>query len=486
MGEVRVFYAQGAPPSRGAISPAPQPSYLTQDRRALAGFGQAISQQGAAFLDHIQRVDVFNQTTEIEGATTESYSNFLNNLATDPDPSSYLSKYGEWSKAEQKNIDAMKNPESRRRAKGWFNKKSASWYNQVQSNATGRVIRDSKDELTLGTERAIGNRDPDALARAITKAFESGVIGEHGAALELERGMEEIAIGMREEAIENIKPDLVDAIAVNNKPEDGYEALDAATAQLVEDGILTEQEAAETNKKLGDWIDSYVSGRIKAAKEADKLTTMQSYRGLSKPILNGELTYEDIDNSDLRETRRTGEQVSDADRWRKYIKGSHKDAPTRSTPEGHTVSFAAVYDVATLQLSPKEGYDVLLEARFVDGSITNEQYEWAVDKIENPYPKHVNEDLKATMKSNLEDFNRLFRADDERNKKVNEALISWADEQIEKGKTPSKKEMFAMSSAFRAGGGQPHDIGAVIERGGQEWEIVGFDDDGEALVELIE
>jgi len=57
---------------------------------------------------------------------------------------------------------------------------------------------------------------------------------------------------------------------------------------------------------------------------------------------------------------------------------------------------------------------------------------------------------------------------------------------VKKEKTPSKKEMFAMSSAFRAGGGQPYDIGATIERGGQEWEIVGFDEDGEPLVELIE
>jgi hypothetical protein len=72
------------------------------------------------------------------------------------------------------------------------------------------------------------------------------------------------------------------------------------------------------------------------------------------------------------------------------------------------------------------------------------------------------------------------------NKKVNEALISWVDEQIEKEKIPTKKEMYAMSSAFRAGGGQPYDIGAVIEQGGRQWEIVGFDEDGEPLVELIE
>ena len=78
MGNVQVFRSQATPSARGRISPAPQPSYLTQDKRALAGFGRAISQQGVAFLDHIQRVDVFNQLSATEGATTESYSNFLN------------------------------------------------------------------------------------------------------------------------------------------------------------------------------------------------------------------------------------------------------------------------------------------------------------------------------------------------------------------------------------------------------------------------
>jgi len=188
----------------------------------------------------------------------------------------------------------------------------------------------------------------------------------------LESGIE---TQIAQSSIENIKPNLIAAIAKRNKKEDGYEVLDMAMAQLVKDGILTKPEAAEANKNLGDWLDNYVSGRIKAAKESDKLTTIQSYKELSKPILQGELTYDDIENSGLRETKRSGDVMSDADRWREYIKGSYKETPTKNAPEGHTVSFAAVYDVATLQLSPKEGYDVLLEARFIDQSITNEQFD---------------------------------------------------------------------------------------------------------------
>ncbi len=323
-------------------------------------------------------------------------------------------------------------------------------------------------EKELIRSQVIDKNNPDDIGPTFTKLEAARILA---------RTRNMAAMAIKDIAIESIKPDLIAAIARRNNKEDGYEVLNAAMAQLAKDGILTEPEAAEANKKLGDWIDNYVAGRIKAAKDADELTTIQTYQELSKPILDGKLSYDDIDQSALLK--------ADKERWHEYIKGSYKDEPKGNAPEGHIVSFNAVYDVATLQSSPKEGYDVLLEARFNDRSITNEQFEWAVDKIENPYPKHILEDLNATLKSNLEDFNRLFRFDDERNQKVNEALISWADDLIKQDKAPSKKEMFAMSSAFRAGGGQPFDIGRVIERGGIQWEIVGFDEDGEPLVEEI-
>ena len=45
--------------------------------------------------------------------------------------------------------------------------------------------------------------------------------------------------------------------------------------------------------------------------------------------------------------------------------------------------------------------------------------------------------------------------------------------------------MAGISSAFRAGGSRPYDIGRIIEQGGREWEIVGFDNEGEAIVEEV-
>ena len=463
-------------------------SALTSD--PAAGFVETLGLISAAEGRRIMKADEEAQYIEGVAGIERQLNTLFDTYDTDPNEADYRKSYDSVVKSFDGLIKGYSNKNAQSRLKLYIKKNAPKWENSV-NDATLNTKRENsyaRVENSIAGINDLNLADVDKLADAKKRVEDGGtVMGSLGHTPEQVKKWKRenydlIDTQVARDSVEGIKPNLIDAISVNNNSEDGYKVLDASTAQLVKDGILTKPEAAEVNKKLGDWIDSYVSGRIKAAKDADKLTTIQSYQELSKPILNGKLTYDDIDNSGLRETKRSGEVMSDADRWREYIKGSYEDAPTKNAPEGHTVSFAAVYDVITLQLSPKEGYDVLLEARFVDQSITNEQFEWAVDKIENPYSRHVLEDVNATLKSNLEDFNRLFSADNERNKKVNEALLSWVDAQE---KPPSKKEMFAMSSAFRAGGGQPYDIGAVIERGGREWEIVGFDENGEPLVEEI-
>ena len=286
-------------------------------------------------------------------------------------------------------------------------------------------------------------------------------------------------------AVENIKPELIRAIEENGKKEDGIELLNASTKELVDSGILTKAQGAEANKVLGDWMDNYVSGRIQQGKTARKELTQETYQSLMPTLLDptqAQLRFGLVEQSAL--------SVEDKKKWNSYVKGSYRDAPTQNTPEGHTVSWNAVYDAATLALSPQEAYDVLLTERFgKKQNITDEQFNWAVDKIQNPYPKEMIENIRTTIKSNLEDFNRFFSLDNERNKTVNESLLAWVDELIKQDKVPLfdfKKKMYAMSSQFRVGDDRWYDIGQTIKRGGREWEVVGFDSDGEPLVEEVE
>ncbi len=343
-------------------------------------------------------------------------------------------------------------------------------HDQARRTSSAKFI-----EYTTTTELGIANAeaaagDIEAADKRVNDLEAKGIIGPKRAAAAKAVNAEVL----KESAIENLKPLLINTVE-NVDKEEALGVLRENVNGLIKDGVLTSAEGAEADKMLGDWLDNFVAGRDKKSKDAIKLTTIESYKDLSEPIVKGLLTFQDIEESSMLK--------ADKELWKGYIKGSYKDPPKNNTPVGFNVAFNAIYDTATLQISPKEAYDVLLEARFNKQSITNEQYEWGVDKINNPYPKDTMEDINLTVKSNLEDFNRTTKFDNDRNKKVNESLIAWVDAQIKKDKIPTKKEMYAMSSQFRVGDDRWFDIGQIIERGGRQWEVIGFDEDGEPLVE---
>ena len=345
----------------------------------------------------------------------------------------------------------------------------------VRGNISTSLIKTARTALPLAVEDAYASGNQKDIDIAL-KNFEDARSKTWGARQDLadvalRSAVADGAKRYKEGVVENIKPLLISAIQDGNK-ENGYEILDKTTKQLVDAEILTQAEAAEANKKLGDWMDLYVAGRFKEVEESIK----QTYSQLCKKAISGNLSYEDVEFSEL--------PTKDKELWNSYIKGSADPAPSHATQDGHNALFAAVYDAATLRLSPKEAYDVLLELRYKEKEITDEQFEWGVNKIEKPYQRHVLEDINTTMIDNNNEHGTLFRG--ERNKKTNESLLSWIDSQIADGKTPTKEDMFAMSSQFRVGDDRWFNVGQVIERGGIRYEVVGFKDNGEPLFEIVE
>lgn len=289
---------------------------------------------------------------------------------------------------------------------------------------------------------------------------------------------------LKKDAINNIKPDLVatiNSIGINNEGKQAaIEAVNAHTQDLQKSGVLTEAEAADANKSLGNWAIDWVEGRQKRTKDAIKKNTAEIYTDFIPSISTGDLTYNDIDDSKLLK--------ADKEKWKSYLKGSYKDAPTKTTAEGQTALLASVWDSMTLQLSPKEAEDVLMEVRYTDSAITDKDLEWAIDKVNNPYKRDTIENLRFAIKTNTSQVRKGFntKAEEQRLVNSNVALIQWVDDQLEAGKTPTRKEMNAMASQFRVVNGTLVDIGQTVERGGAQWEVVGFDGNGEPLVEEID
>ena len=489
MADVQLFQRSGLPPAQVGQA---KPPYQLADQSGQKQFGQTLAKFSGDIFDSLVKTRAANEEAEFQGGVNTSIESFKTYVAANPNAS-----FDDLQKERDRVMAEIKTA-SGKATTGIGRGNNARWVSENEGLISQRLQTSmeavaSEQELTrseIQIEGFINNLDEKGLTDHYAKTVESGLYLSEVADARLKNEIEVMRVAKQAMAVENIKPLMIKAVSPGDKT-DGYKALNGALNQLVADGVLDKATAAEADKKLGDWLDSYVSGRNKQAEEEEKQTTHQIYQDLTKSIVGGNLSYDDIEQSKLLK--------ADKELWlgdEGYIRKSYEKSPIKSTPKGHDKSFNAVYDAATIKISPKEAYDVLLKARFVDKSITDEQFKWAVDKIENPYPKHMVEDIDAIYNSNIEgeaeiggetiNYNTWYKSDKERNKKVNESFLAWVDHQLEQGKFPTRKEMYAISSQYHVEGGTLYSIGEVIERGGKDYEVVGFDDNGAALVEPVE
>jgi hypothetical protein len=366
----------------------------------------------------------------------------------------------------------------RRNVKRTSSRHFSSVHENARRKSSAKFIK-----YTTVTELGISNAeaaagDIDAADKRIDDLLDKGIIGPQKAAAAKADNVEVL----KESSIDNTKPLIEQALIANEFDTDkANEVIDEAVGLMEKEGILNKVEAADARQELSNWAADTAAQRKKQAKDAIKLTTTETYNEFMPLIIDGDLKFDDIDNSKLSKSGK----VNDNDKWKSYLRQSHKDPPKSTTPKGLDVSFNAVYGATTLQLSPTEAYDNLLKARFIDGAITDEAFKWGVSKINNPYKKDTLENLKFVLAENKSKVRKGLNTAAEEARLVNSSasLVQWVDDQLEAGKTPTRKEMNAMASQFRVDNGTLVDVGQIVQKGGREWEIVGFDEDGEPLVD---
>ncbi len=200
---------------------------------------------------------------------------------------------------------------------------------------------------------------------------------------------------MKKSAIENIKPLLIAAMGEDINKADGITALNLLTKQLEDSGVLSNTEGAEANKVLGDWVDNYVSGRKKQIGQAKHTKLMNNYKDFSTRLLTEDVSFGDIEIA--------GFSKDDKERWGPIIKGSTKPDPLATEPNGYSTALDAVMGFASKDISKKQAYEEVMTARFVDGSINNDTYLWALGRLEDPYPRHVSKTIDGIV-ADSEDF----------------------------------------------------------------------------------
>jgi len=175
-----------------------------------------------------------------------------------------------------------------------------------------------------------------------------------------------------------------------------------------------------------------------------------------------ELSPDDVQNSNLDDKPKGG--LSSFGRlskesWIRYVESSTGPAPSVTTPSGHSDVTQAVFDFITNNKDKETTYKSILDARYINQDITEDDFNWAMDKIENPYSKSVATDLENVFATNTKEADkwpwvtRFSPKEKEQAKKTNTALVNWVDEEIKEGRTPNYDQMYQKSARLIAGSG---------------------------------
>ena len=198
---------------------------------------------------------------------------------------------------------------------------------------------------------------------------------------------------------------------------------------------------AKTKGTLTESASGYYSRMNKSASIKRHQKEVNSYISLSDMMLNQQADYDDVMNSDV--------DPDNMDVFRTYVKGSWTPDATEAEltndrrgdyVKGQQALRDAVFGANNGRTGTLGAYDKLMKAFFVDKNITKEQYEWGLDKVENPYPRNLAPSIESVTVN--QGRNWWGTSDNEINvEKNNIEFLEWVDKQIADGKEPGIGDM---------------------------------------------
>lgn len=302
----------------------------------------------------------------------------------------------------------------------------------------------------------------DAAVVMTEASYQKGIITDS----EYRRRMNELP-GLQQEYTNEQIRDASQKAALSGTKEDGYKIIQ----QAQDSGLID----AKDNKELGDSLDNFVSGRIHADNQAKYTAKVESYNDFVGKMQEGTLTYEDVGNSKISNDSK--------EKWDAFIKNQYNPGPKESSYKAFNKAADVVFQANALQLDQTQAYEMLMEERYVNGTLSDSQFKWAVDKIQNPLPPDVTADLQTVY----DDTRKLYgwgKSKQSAAVAANKGLFMWVEQQLKEGKRPTAKEMYAKARWYKSGFKSPYDVGDYEVRGGVVYTVIDYDEDGQPIFEV--
>lgn len=231
------------------------------------------------------------------------------------------------------------------------------------------------------------------------------------------------------------------------------EKFNEATELIQSSNIFTSEESLAELRS----VDMLRDFTIRKTQDLKAVRNLQINEDFVSKVSGSDLLPDEIQSSTLPDkTGLTEGNILSKKDWMGFAAASYDPPPADSSFDGVNNAIDAVIDFSQLRLSKEGAYKEILNLRYIDKEITDSQFAWAMNRINNPYPRQVITDIQAVTENNTtafknKGFNVFFpKKDKEKAKNVNVELIAWVDSQLEKDKEPTRKEMDQKSAELRA------------------------------------
>ncbi len=260
--------------------------------------------------------------------------------------------------------------------------------------------------------------------------------------------------------------------------------------QVIDEGVQLFGLSAKEKETLGNNLDNYVEGRIAKQFKDNYTKKVASYDDMVVKLATADLTPDDIEMAGFGEN---SEGDNTRDKWGKYLKGAY-DVKTsvKTTDKGMKLALKTVLNFSGQGIPKVQAYDEILKARYIDKNLSNDDYLWAINKIKNPYPRHITESIKAVLSDTESKIQGWWGTSKEKSQTMNvySGFMNWLDGELEKDKIPTVENMNEHLAVLRKDvplyepkQSEKPEIGEIIPKGGKKWKVTGYDVDGEPLVE---
>jgi len=157
-----------------------------------------------------------------------------------------------------------------------------------------------------------------------------------------------------------------------------------------------------------------------------------------------------------------GQDKIERDQWQARLDGSYaKDLPTNTTTDGQSAVMSVLIDAGKGTQTTQGAIKTLLDHRYVDKDISQKTFDWAMNKIENPYPPATAAHLQSTVEAvkqsitgsweSAADIETTAAAHKAIMQNVNESLLNWVDNEIAAGRIPKAVDIYTEAKQLEAG-----------------------------------